>query len=344
MAERRPKIYVTRPIPRHGLDILAAGSVAIETGSAAPEGPRSCDVEAGVISADVVLALLTESLPGDLLERATQLRGIANYAVGHDNIDIAAATRLGIPVSNTPDVLTESTADLAWALLLGAARRVAEGDRLMRRGEFRLWGAELLLGTDVSRGGDGRQRTLGIVGLGRIGAAVARRARGFDLEVIAAGSADASSDAPEGVTEIVPLPELLRRADFVSLHVPLTENTRHLIGAEELRLMKPTAVLINTARGPIVDEEALVEALRGGEIAAAGLDVYEHEPALAPGLAELSNTILLPHVGSATRGTRDAMASIAAHNALAMAAGRPAPNCINPEVYDSPEYAARAAC
>jgi glyoxylate reductase len=244
-----------------------------------------------------------------LLQRGERLRVVANMAVGVDNIDLKEAERLGITVTNTPEVLTDATADLAFTLLLAAARRVVWGDELVRSGGFHGWGPLLGLGFDVT------ERTLGIVGAGRIGKAMAERASGFRMEVLLC-------DVDFGI----PLEELLERSDFVSLHCPLTPQTRHLIGEAELRRMRSHAVLVNTARGPIVDERALVRALREGWIGAAGLDVFEEEPALAPGLTDLPNVILLPHVGSATFETRARMAEIAARNIVARLQGEPAPN------------------
>jgi glyoxylate reductase len=244
-------------------------------------------------------------------------------------------------VSNTPGVLTDTTADLTWALLLAASRNIAVGDVYMRGGSYQAWGPNLLLGEDVSPGGDGRPKVLGILGFGRIGQAVARRAMGFDMRVLAFDpfARDAIEADPQATW--AEFDDLLRESDFVSVHTLLSEDTRHLISERELSLMKPTAYLINAARGPIVDEEALVRALRKGEIAGAGLDVYENEPAMVNGLAELENAILLPHLGSATRGTRNLMATKAATNALAMLHGERAPNCLNPEVYDTAAYRAR---
>jgi len=270
------------------------------------------DVETGALSAagaDALLCLLTDRIDARFLEGARHLRIVANMAVGTDNVDLAAAARLGIPISNTPDVLTDATADLAFALLLAAARRLAWADRFVRGGGFVGWKPDVGIGLDVTG------RTLGIVGAGRIGRAVAERARGFRMEVLFHSRSGG-----------VPLDELLARSDFVSLHVPLSAKTRHLIGARELASMKKTAVLVNTARGPIVDEAALVHALRSGQIAAAGLDVFEHEPALAPGLGDLPQVVLAPHVGSATIATRDRMAEVAALNVIAALRGEPIPN------------------
>ena len=252
---------------------------------------------------------------------------IANMGVGYNHIDIAAATRRGIPVSNTPGVLTDATADLAFTLILAVARRVVEGDRRVREGKFKLWAPFLFLGREVSG------KTLGIVGFGRIGRAVARRAAGFGMRVLYHNRSRLTpAEERESPAEYADLNTLLAQADFVSLHVPLSGETRHLIGAAELSRMKPTAYLINTARGPVVDEVALLATLQRGMIAGAGLDVYENEPALTPGLADLPNVVLLPHVGSATLETRTAMAAMAARNLIAGLDGQRPPNLVNPEV------------
>ncbi len=291
------RVRVSPGVPPVAVDRLEAAGLKPEVGG--------LDL-AGV---DALLCLLTDRIDARVLEGAERLRIVANMAAGTDNVDLAAAERLGVAVTNTPDVLSEATADLAFALLLAVARRLVEGDRWVRAGRFQGWSPDLLLGLDV------HGRTLGIVGSGRIGRAMARRAEGFGMHVLARGRREGP-----------PLEELLGRADFVSLHVPLTSETRHLIGARELRCMQPHAVLLNTARGPVVDEAALVRALREGWIAGAGLDVYEREPALEPGLAELDNVVLAPHAGSATQGTRRRMAEIAADNVIACLAGRALPS------------------
>ncbi len=332
------RVFVTRRIPEPGLAALRGNGVRIRIGQPLDDEPVPRDLLIdGVRDAEVLLSLLTERIDRAVLEANPRLRGVANYAVGYDNIDIAAATDLGIPVSNTPGALTDATADFTWALLLSAARRIPESDRYTREGRFKQWGPLLLLGTDVGPGPDGTPKTLGIVGFGRIGQAVARRATGFDMHILAF---DPTPPALPGV-EFVPLPELLARSDFVTIHAALTPDTHHLIGEPELRLMRPTAFLINAARGAIVDESALVRALRDGWIAGAGLDVYEREPALAPGLAELSNVVLAPHTASATVETRSRMATIAATNALAHLRGERAPDCVNPDVYQSDAYLRR---
>ena len=276
---------------------------------------------------DGLLCMITDAVDDELLGRAPRLKMIANMGVGYNHIDIAAATRRGIPVSNTPGVLTDATADLAFTLILAVARRVVEGDRRVREGKFKLWAPFLFLGREVSG------KTLGIVGFGRIGRAVARRAAGFGMRVLYHNRSRLTpAEERESPAEYADLNTLLAQADFVSLHVPLSGETRHLIGAAELSRMKPTAYLINTARGPVVDEVALLATLQRGMIAGAGLDVYENEPALTPGLADLPNVVLLPHVGSATLETRTAMAAMAARNLIAGLDGQRPPNLVNPEV------------
>ncbi len=293
--------------------------------------PGRDELLAGVASADALLCMLTERVDVDLLDAAPKLRIVANLAVGFDNVDVAAATERGVVVTTTPDVLTDATADLAWTLILAAARRVAEADRFARGGKWTAWSGLALLGAPVAG------QTLGIVGLGAIGAAVARRARGFDMRVLYTNrhrnldAERALAAAGASPPELVPLDQLLEQSDIVSLHAPLNEDSRHLIDAAALARMKPSAILVNTSRGPLVDEVALVAALRDGTIAAAGLDVFEHEPALAAGLAELANTVLLPHIGSATRDTRAAMVRLSCDNIVAVVAGHPPLTPRNPE-------------
>jgi glyoxylate reductase len=283
--------------------------------------PTAEDLRAGFAESDAVICMLSDTINADLLSCATKLKILANYAVGYNNIDLTATKARGIVVTNTPDVLTDATADLAWALMLTVARRVVEGDRWIRTGTWRGWAPTQLLGADIAG------KTLGIIGMGRIGQAVAQRAQGFRMRVLYESRRTVAP--PQGVAwERRPLDQLLAEADFISLHVPLTEATRHLIGARELSLMKPTAILINTARGPVVDEEALVSALKAGTIAGAGLDVYEQEPLVHPGLVELPNVVLLPHVGSGTLETRIRMGRICLDNIEAVLNGRPAPNRI----------------
>jgi glyoxylate reductase len=271
--------------------------------------------------AEALAVTLAETVDGELLSRAGRLRAVAVYAVGYNNVDVQAAMARGIVVTNTPDVLTETTADLTWGLLLAVARRIPEGERLVRDRRWSGWGPTQFLGSEV------HGRTLGIVGLGRIGRAVARRASGFGMPVLYTNRGSLSRDDEKSVNgQAVTLPDLLAAADFVSLHVPLTEQTRHLIGKKELALMRSTAFLINTARGAVVDEVALAEALASGRPAGAGLDVYEHEPDIHPGLLRLSNVVLLPHLGSATAQTRIRMGMMVVENIAAALSGGEPPN------------------
>jgi glyoxylate reductase len=278
----------------------------------------------GIRDKEGLICTVTDRIDQELLSRASRLKMIANYGVGVDNIDLTAATAANLPVSNTPDVLTDATADLAFALILSTARRIVEGDRRTRGGAFQFFAPFLFLGSEVSR------KTLGIIGLGRIGKAVANRARGFDMQILyyRRHRLDPTDEGVLGI-RFAEMGDLLAQSDFVSVHVPLTRETKHLIGKKELAVMKATAFLINTSRGPVVDEASLVEVLREGGIAGAGLDVYEDEPRLAPGLADLPNTVLLPHVGSATLETRTQMASMAVENLMAGLKGERPPNCLN---------------
>jgi glyoxylate reductase len=284
------------------------------------------DILAGIGDKHGLLSMITDTVDQEMLDRAPNLKIVANFGVGFNNIDVAVATRRGIMVTNTPDVLTDATADLTMAVLLAVARRVVEADRHTREGRFRFWAPFYFLGHEVSG------KTVGLIGMGRIGAAVARRAAGFDMRVLYHNrkplTAAQERDLKARHTD---LKTLLQTSDFVSLHTPLTAETRHIIGPPELALMKSSAFLINTARGPVVDEQALLKALQQGRIAGAGLDVYENEPALTPGLDRLDNVVVLPHVGSATVETRQRMAELATENLLAGLAGRLPPNCVNCE-------------
>ncbi len=275
-------------------------------------------------SVEGLLCTITDRIDESLMARAGRLKVIANFGVGFDHIDVAAATRRSILVTNTPGVLTDATADLAFALIMSLARRVVEGDRMIREGQFKYWAPFHFLGSQVAG------KTLGIVGMGRIGQAVAKRASGFEMRVLyhSRRSLDLDRERRLGASRAA-LEDLLRESDFVSLHVPLTPETWHLISRRELETMKPSACLINTARGPVVDEAALVGALKQGLIHGAGLDVYENEPELTPGLAALDNVVLLPHVGSATVETRTLMASMAVENLLAGLRGEKPPNGLN---------------
>jgi glyoxylate reductase len=277
------------------------------------------------------ITLLTDRVDGELLDAAgSDLSIVANYAVGFDNVDVEECTRRGVLVSNTPEVLTETTADTAWALLMASARRVPEGDRFLRSGTPWIWGPEMMLGRDV------HGKTLGVVGFGRIGQAVARRGSGFGMRVIYFDVARPPEDVErELAAEYREFDALLAEADFISVHVALTPETRHLFGAEQLRAMKDTAVLVNTSRGPVIDEGALAEALDGGEIFAAGLDVFENEPEVHPRLLALDNAVIIPHLGSATVETRDAMGFLAVENLVNALAGDRPPTLVNPEVWEA---------
>jgi glyoxylate reductase len=338
------RIVVTRRIPDPGLSILRDSGAAVHIVQPDPRAPvdRAALLDA-VVDADVLVSLLTERIDEPLLARGRRLRGVANFAVGFDNIDVDAATRLGIPVANTPGVLTETTADLTWALLLAIARRIPEAHDYMVRGEYQIWGPELFLGEDVGRGPDGERRTLGIIGFGRIGQAVARRARGFDMRVVAFDPYLRDAISASHDTEWSDFDELLQQSDFVSLHALLTDETHHLIGERELRLMKRRAYLINVARGEMIDERMLVRALHEDWIAGAALDVYEREPAMTAGLAECRNAVFVPHIGSATHGTRNRMATMAATNAVAHLNLQQATHLVNHVVYDSAAYRERIA-
>jgi len=284
-----------------------------------PDRPPSRErLLADVRGAAALITLLTERVDDELLDAAgSDLRIVANCAVGYDNVDVAAAQRRGIVVTNTPGVLDEATADLAFGLILATSRRIVEADRFLRSGADWIWGPQFFVGLDLSGGA-----TLGIVGLGRIGMAVARRAAAFGMRILATGRRATSEEAAAYGVEAADLPRLLAESDVLTLHCPLTPETRHLIGAEELAAMKPTGILINTARGPIVDEAALVDALQRRVIAGAGLDVYEDEPRMHPGLPQLENVVLLPHIASAGRATRDAMGRLAVDNVREVLAGR----------------------
>jgi glyoxylate reductase len=317
------RVLITQPIPEPGPSLVGRVADEMEIG----EGPLSGDALcARVAGCDAVLCQLTDRIDAPVLEAARGCRVVANMAAGYDNIDVAAATRLGVLVTNTPGAVTEATADLTWALILAVSRRVVEGDREMRAGRFEGWGPMYLLGGDVSG------RALGLVGPGRIAAAVAERARGFRMTLLYHGRRPSPALEALGA-RLLPLDELLAESDFVSLHVPLSPETHHLIDAGALARMKPTAYLINTARGPVVDERALVEALEAGRIAGAGLDVYEDEPRMAAGLADRPDVVLLPHLGSATRDSRSAMSRRAAENLVAALRGERPPDLVNPEAW-----------
>ena len=322
-------MFVSRVIPEAGLaPIREATDLDLWPDELPP--PRD-ELLRRVAGCDGILTLLTDGIDAELLDQAgPKLKVVSNYAVGFDNVDVAACTTRGIPVGNTPGVLTETTADLAWALILAAARRVAEGDRYVRAGRWRTWGPLLLLGSDV------HGSTIGVVGFGRIGQAVARRAMGFGMRILYHDLGRAPEEAERELgARFVTLDELLAESDIVSLHVNLTDVTRKLINRERLATMKPHAILVNTSRGPVVDQGALFEALRDGGIGAAGLDVTDPEPVAADDpLLTLGNCLVVPHIASATYATRGKMASMAAANLLAGLRGDRLPNPVNPEVYD----------
>ena len=321
----KPKVFVTRPLPAAVIDMLAAAcEVQVHPADIALKPAQLAEACREVEGLLAVGARVNE----EVLSQAGKLRVVANCGVGYDNIDVEACTRRKIVVTNTPGVLTDTTADLAFALLLAVARRVVEGDKFVRAGRWERWEFGMMWGADV------HHKTLGVWGFGRIGQAVARRGRGFEMNILY-HSRRRASPALEGelAARFVGRETLLRESDFLSLHVPHAPETQHLIGAREFALMKPTAFLINTARGKVVDEEALVAALKSKTIAGAGLDVFEHEPHLNPEMPRRDNVVLLPHVGSATGETRLKMATLAAENLLAALNGRRPPNVVNTEVY-----------
>lgn len=277
---------------------------------------------------DGLYCMLTNPIDAEVLSAAPNLKVIANMAVGYNNIDVAEATRRHIPVTNTPGVLTDTTADFGWALIMSSARRVPEADRFLRAGKFHGWGPLMMVGHDIYG------KTLGIVGFGRIGRAVAKRATGFDMKVLYHDKYPADADTERALNaRSVSMDELLSSSDFISLHTDYNPETHHLISNPQFAMMKPTAYLINTSRGPVVDEAALVDALTSGKIAGAGLDVYENEPQVHPGLLALENVVLAPHIASASLDTRNSMSLTAAENLLAGLRGQHPPNCVNPEVY-----------
>ncbi|MCC6553208.1 MAG: D-glycerate dehydrogenase [Polyangiaceae bacterium] len=326
VAPPRPRIAVMRRIPEPALDVLLGAGDLWVSPHDRPLSPE--ELRGAARGASALVTLLHDRVDEALLDAAGPgLRVVANVAVGHDNVDVAACTARGVLVTNTPGVLTEATADLAMALILMTTRRLAEGERLIRARRPWTWHMFFLLGAGL------QGKRLGVIGLGKIGQATARRARAFGMEIAYAGRREAD---PAVVAELgairLDLDALLRTSDVVSLHCPLTPETRHLVGAAELRRMKPTAHLVNTSRGPVVDEAALAEALRAGVIRGAALDVFEEEPEVHPGLLDLDSAVLLPHLGSATIEARTAMAVLAARNVLARLAGARPPTPVNPEV------------
>lgn len=323
----RPNVLVTRPIMDQPLTRLRERcDVTVHENDFGIPREELLQVVAG---RDALVTMLTERVDADLLAAAgTQLKIVANHAVGFDNVDVAACTAAGVLATNTPDVLTETTADTAFALLLAAARRVGEGERFLRAGTQWIWGPLMMLGQDV------HHKTMGVVGFGRIGQAVARRAKGFGMTVLYSDAVQlpAEVEAETGARR-VELDELLVQADFISIHTNLTPETRHLFSTEQFRRMKPSAVLVNTSRGPVVDESALADALEAGEIFGAGLDVFEKEPEVTAKLLGLENAVVIPHLGSATVDTRDAMGNLAVDNVFAALDGTRPPTLLNPDAF-----------
>jgi glyoxylate reductase len=323
----KPRVFVSRIIAEKALEKLSS-EADIEVWQDELPPPYEVLTEK-VRDAEGLLSLLTDKVDATLMDAAPKLKVVSNLAVGYDNIDVLEATRRGIPVSNTPEVLTNTTADLAFTLLVSAARRVVEADKFTRAGKWKTWGPALMLGQDI------HHATLGIIGLGRIGKEIAKRGRGFDMTVIYYDEYPAPAEIEKelGLRRVSTLDELLTEADFVTIHVPLTEKTRHLIGEKEFEKMKPTAVLVNSSRGPVVDQKALYNALKSGRIFSAGLDVTEVEPIPSDDpLLTLDNVIILPHIASGSVVTREKMALMAADNIIAGLRGKPLPNCVNPEV------------
>ena len=324
----RPRVFVTRLMNRDALEAIAAETEMVVWPDDSPPSPE--ELRVALRSVDGVLTNIMDRVDGAAVEKASGLKVVSQLAVGVDNIDVAEMTRRGIPVGNTPGVLSKATADVAFALLMAVARRVVKSDRWVRQGNWRLaFHPNYWLGADVS------DATLGIVGMGKIGLEMAKRARGFDMRVLYHSRTRKPEDEARFGMEYVDMDRLLQESDFVSLHVPLTSETYHLIGEAELRAMKPTAILVNSARGPVVDGSALHNALKNGWIAGAGLDVTEPEP-MAPEdpLLGLDSVVVTPHVGSASHGSRRAMCMLAALNLLAGVKGERLVHCCNPEVYD----------
>ena len=320
------KVFVTRRIPEQGLELLKKEHEI----KVFPHGrvPTKKEIIDGIKGKDGLLCLLSDPIDAEVINSEPNLKMIASYAVGYDNIDVKAATKRGIPVSNTPGVLTDATSEMAWALLFSVSRRIVEADKFTRAGKFMGWEPMLMLGQDVSN------KTLGIIGAGRIGTTFALKSKGFNMKALYVSGHPNKTLEQEVNAKKVSLDKLLKESDFVSLHVPLTEETHHLIGEKELKMMKSTAVIINTSRGPVVDEKALVKALKEKWIFGAGLDVYEHEPEVDKELKKLDNATLQPHSASATFESRTKMAIMAAKNMIAGLNGEIPPNCINPEVFE----------
>lgn len=324
---KKPLIYITRAIPGDAVSMLSRKDFDVEVN---PEDRLLTHEELikNVKGKDGVICQMADRIDREVMNAAAGVKGFANYAVGFDNIDLKAATDLKIPVSNTPDVLTDATAEMAWSLLFSVCRRTAELDRFVREGKWiNTAGPSMFLGGSITG------KTIGIIGAGRIGTAFALKSRGFDMKILYTGRRKNSIIDDIKGSEKVELDELMKRSDFISLHIPSTEETYHLIGEKELSLMKKGAYLINTARGAVVDEKALLKALKNRWIAGAALDVFEKEPEITEGLTKLDNIVFTPHVGSATIEARNNMGLKAAENITAMIKGEKAPDCLNPEIY-----------
>ncbi len=318
------KIFVTRKIPEVGIELLKKAGhevVVSEQDGVLPRAELLQNLREN--NYDAVICLLTDKIDAEVFDATPKTKIFANYAVGVDNIDLVEAKKRNIVITNTPGVLTNAVAEHAFALVLAVAKRVAESDKFLREGKYEGWAPMLLLGTELAG------KTFGIIGLGRIGSRVAQYARAFDNRVLYYDvSPNIDFERMTGAKYHADIDEVLKNSDFISIHVPLLPTTKHLINADKLKLMKPSAILVNTSRGPVIDEVALVEALKSKTIRGAGLDVFENEPKLTPGLAELSNVVITPHTASATEETRAAMSRLAAENVLAALAGQPAPNAL----------------
>lgn len=323
----RFKVYVTRMIPQEGIDLLRrVADVEVNP----DDRPLShAELLEKVKDCDGVMGLLTDKINGEFFDAARKLKGYANYAVGYDNIDVPEATKRKIPVSNTPGVLTDATAECAWALIFAVSRRIVETDKIMRSGTWTGWAPLQFIGGDI------KGKTLGIVGAGRIGTETALMSRGFNMKVIYTSSSGRRNGILESELDakLVSFDDMLSQADFISIHTPLTPKTKHMFNASAFSRMKETAYIVNTARGPIIKEIDLVTALKNGDIAGAGLDVFENEPHMSPGLAEFDNVVVLPHIASATVSSRTNMATLAARNLIAMLKGSKPETCLNPELF-----------
>jgi glyoxylate reductase len=324
---RKTKVFLTREIPKKGLDILANEcELIINTEN---RSLTEDEIIENMRGTQGLISLLSDSINSKVIESNPDLKIISNYAVGYNNIDVDTATRLGIKVTNTPEILTETTADLTWALLLSVARRIVYSDKFLRDGKFKGWAPKLLLGTDIYG------KTLGIIGFGRIGQAVAKRARGFNMKVYYYKRNPISKDEEKELcVEYKNFSDLIKISDYITINAPLNDDNYHMFSTEEFLQMKNSAILINAGRGPIVDENALVKALKSKDIAGAGLDVYEEEPLVNPALLELDNVVLTPHTGSATVETRDKMAVMVANDMLLGLRGERPLHIVNPEIYN----------